>query len=577
MAITSTNTGNASGVEQRTGDTQWPQDARQRSFEETLDLIAKVVGQEHLVTNPEGVELRAKDMMPYVRMPTAYVYPSCTSEVQQIVHIANDSKFPLWPCSKGKNWGYGAATPARDGAIVVNLERMNRILEVNQELAYAVLEPGVTYRQLYDHLTRNSYPLWLDATDGPPDGSVMGNALERGVGETPYGDHFENICGMEVVLPSGELVRTGGGSIHNYRSWNTHKWGVGPYLEGLFSQSNFGIVTQIGMWLMPQPECYLSCVFELRRAEDFPDLIDAIRTLQFHGALRSKIHLINDVTVFGLISSNPRALLQGEGYSTETLKAHLRKRFMIAPWTFGAGLYGTRAQVRADRALVVRELRRLGKLRFMTDRSAAVVERYVNWIRPAMANDRTQAFAAWLTRAIFRKPFECVEALPHTHKIEKGIPSDYFVKHSYMKAQRAKPKDDDIDPARDDCGGIWKGVMVPLEGTEVRGVVQLCESLAERHRIDLNLALIVASPRSVIVLTSIFFDRRSHDECEKARDLYFAIGEETQARGYQPYRTSTIYMDHVLRPAPEFRRLACALKNALDPNWIIAPGKYGIG
>lgn len=105
----------------------------------------------------------------------------------------------------------------------------------------------MTQGQLSAHLREHGSKLWLDCTDSTPEGSVIGNALERGVGYTPYWDHFGNLCGLEVVLPTGEIVRTGGGppnslTWHTYK-WGTYKWGTGPYLEGLFSQSNFGIAT----------------------------------------------------------------------------------------------------------------------------------------------------------------------------------------------------------------------------------------------------------------------------------------------------------------------------------------------
>ncbi|MFX6915150.1 FAD-binding protein, partial [Acinetobacter baumannii] len=77
---------------------------------------------------------------------------------------------------------------------------------------YALVEPGVSYFDLYRHIQEKGYKLWLDVPD-PGWGSVVGNALERGVGYTPYGDHFMMQCGMEVVLANGEMVRTGMGAL----------------------------------------------------------------------------------------------------------------------------------------------------------------------------------------------------------------------------------------------------------------------------------------------------------------------------------------------------------------------------
>ena len=133
-----------------------------------------------------------------------------TEEVAAVVRIAARHRIPVWPSSKGRNWGYGTTLAIEDGAIVMILERMNRILEVNEELAYAVIEPGVTYEQFNAYLRARATSCGSTASTATAQGSVIGNAMERGVGETPYGDHFGNLCGLEVVLPDGELVQMGG-------------------------------------------------------------------------------------------------------------------------------------------------------------------------------------------------------------------------------------------------------------------------------------------------------------------------------------------------------------------------------
>lgn len=547
-----------------------------KKWQEGLQRIRAVVGESHVVIDREEVEKRGRCLIPAVQAASAFVYPSDVDQLMKILRIAQEHKIPLWPCGKGKNWGYGSASPAREGAVILVLERMNKILEVNETLAYAVVEPGVTYRQLHQHLRDQGSHLWLDCTDGPADGSVMGNALERGIGETPYGDHYENICGMEVLLPDGKMIRTGGGPMADYKTWNTFKWGVGPYLEGLFSQSNYGIVTKMGIWLMPEPECFESCLFELKREEDFPALIDEMRQLAFAGALRSKIHLINDVTTFGIVTDDPRELLEGAPCLSDEQRAKLRKKFNISPWTFGAGLYGTSAQVRAARSLIKKRLGPYGSLWFVNERTCGWIKRIVGFLKKVRSLPGGRVWADRLSLWILRKPLPCVEALPHLYAIEKGYPSDYFVKHAYMKRRGTKPADNDINPARDSCGGIWAGIVVSMEGKEVQRVVDHCKSLAAKKKLDINFALMVATARSVIVLTSLFYDKTDADETARVLALYNEIAETTQAQGYQQYRTSTAYMDRIFSNAPEFKDLACRIKGVLDPYNILAPGKYGI-
>src|SRR6185295_299096 len=197
-------------------------------------------------------------------MPTAAVAPASVDEVRAIVRIANEHKVPLWPISRGKNFGYGGAAPVVKESVVLDLTRMKKI-ELDPDSGTVLVEPGVGFFDLYDYLQNNRIPLWL-SVPGNSWGSVAGNALDRGVGYTPYGDHSAQICGVEVVLPTGELVRTGMGAMNGAPTWQTYRNGFGPGWDQMFCQSNFGIVTKLGLWLMPEPEALLGYDIEFDKA-----------------------------------------------------------------------------------------------------------------------------------------------------------------------------------------------------------------------------------------------------------------------------------------------------------------------
>jgi hypothetical protein len=212
----------------------------------------------------------------------AVVLPGSRDEVQAVLRIVNEVRIPVWPVSGGQNFGYGRACAARPGMLLLDLKRMNRILEVNTELAYALVEPGVTFRQLYRYLRDNDIPLWMDCISGSPDGSCLGNITERGAGYTPLGEKFLFSCGMEVVLPNGELLRTGTGTLPNSQTWQLFKWGFGPYLDGLFTQSNYGIVTKAGFWLMPEPPSYEPLAVTMANPGDVYKAVEVLRPLKLN-------------------------------------------------------------------------------------------------------------------------------------------------------------------------------------------------------------------------------------------------------------------------------------------------------
>ena len=217
------------------------------------------------------------------RRPAGVVYPASTADVQTIVRSANKHGVPLYPISTGNNIGLGSRSASSAGQVVVDLgHRMNRILEVDERLGFAVVEPGVSYQAMYDELVRRGNKLMLDVTSGPPQGGMLGNALDKGAGYTPYFDHFGFSCGMEVVLGNGEVLRTGDGALDHDRlvNWHTSKYSFGPILDGLFTQSNYGIVTRMGVWLLPRPPAVRSFHFAFPDDDDLEEIIELCRPMK---------------------------------------------------------------------------------------------------------------------------------------------------------------------------------------------------------------------------------------------------------------------------------------------------------
>jgi 4-cresol dehydrogenase (hydroxylating) flavoprotein subunit len=162
-----------------------------------------------VITGEEHLHAAATATFPIDRHIPVILRPATREQVQQILRIASKFGGPVYPVSSAKNWGYGSAAPASDGCVLLDLSRMNRILDFNEDLGFVSVEPGVTQGQLFEFLRSRNSSLWIDGTGSSPQCSLIGNTLERGFGHTPYGDHFGNVCGFEIVLPTGEKLETG--------------------------------------------------------------------------------------------------------------------------------------------------------------------------------------------------------------------------------------------------------------------------------------------------------------------------------------------------------------------------------
>lgn len=234
--------------------------------------LTDIVGEDFVSNRQEELYLYSRD--PGAQPPRKVDYvamPKTVEEVQRIVMLANDEKIPITPMGGG--FTLSALTVPLKGGIVLDMKRMNRIIEVNETSKYAVVEAGVSQGMLKSYLEKNYPHLQHSTPEAPPVATIAGNVLIYGHGHlTPiHGINSNMVNGIEVVLPTSEICKIGSCSVSPH--WFTR--GTLPDLLGLFIGwfGTTGIVTKVSIQLFPKPKLRDVLIFSTDDPDLLPDVI----------------------------------------------------------------------------------------------------------------------------------------------------------------------------------------------------------------------------------------------------------------------------------------------------------------
>jgi 4-cresol dehydrogenase (hydroxylating) len=515
-------------------DIALPRGVSEQTFAKAIQDWRALLGDDKVRTDREALE-------PYLagpivagvdaRVPSAVLSPTTEKQVQAIVVIANTHRTPLWPSCGGENEGYGRATPATRGQVILDLSRMKKIIEVDQELGYCLVEPGVTYGELKQHLEKHAPTLWVDAPLASANVSVVGNILERGSGYTPYSEDFLFSCGMEVVLPGGNLLRTGMGGIPSSTSWQVFKWGFGPYVDGLFSQGNNGIVTKLGTWLMgaPPPGGYKPFCVRFPRPEMIGDVIRPLMFLRQTQIVPNAVALTN--AGWDAAATHAGGKAKGGAFVNETGRViptgTLAERYGVGAWNLYGAVYGSPEQVE------------------------------LNW-----------KYVSGTFRQAFGDKIRIV-----TEDEAKDDPAFQLRKQLMMGAATTLHP---LDRWRAGGGSMRFTATASARPGECASQVKLAAEIVNRHGFDYlsELSFFWRDARHVVDLR---YDRSKADDARRAHDCYAELRKAFASHGWAVNRAHVDFMDEVAESyGPAMRRLNRTIKHALDPNNILAPGKSGI-
>ncbi|KAH7165437.1 FAD binding domain-containing protein [Dactylonectria macrodidyma] len=468
---------------------------------------------------------------------SAVALPSTVQEVQTLVGLANQFKIPLWPFSRGKNNGYGGPACRVQGSILVDLGRMNKIIEVNDKACYALLEPGVTFFDLFNYCKENNLKVY-PSVPSLGWGSIVGNTLDRGWGYTPLGEHCTAQCGLEAVLPSGEVIRTGMGAVADSPAWQCFKPGYGPSLDSLFFQSNFGIVTKLGIWLYPKQEGFTSCDISVAKESDLVPLVDQLGHLYRTEILQN--HPVIGNVIRAMAASGPRTdVYSGHGAIPDHILEGWARKNGKGFWNARFALYGTEKMM---------------DCRWDTIKTAFADLAGCKLNRDVYLGDNPSGLLD-------------AEQVPVTEKggTQIGFPN-------MLRLQSIKFRGED-------GGHISFSPVLPPDGQAALDFYRVGKKICARHGFDFYAGFHLYA-HHMNHLNLLFFDNTSTAQKVAAKRCFLQLLASAREHGYSEYRTHLDFMD-VVSDQFDFnghihRRFVEQLKDCIDPNGILAPGKSGI-
>ncbi|SPO07715.1 related to 4-cresol dehydrogenase flavoprotein subunit [Cephalotrichum gorgonifer] len=506
------------------------------SFREILGEEGVLASHDHRVLYADPYAELQDEGEQAKRGTAATLYATTVEHIQAILKICNEHKIPLWTVSRGRNLGYGGPAARVKGSIILDLQRMNKILDVNDKYSYYTVEPGVTFFDIYRAIREKNANIWCSCP-ALGWGSIVGNALDRGWGYTPAGDHSNQICGIEVVLADGTVVRTGMGALNDSACWPLFRGGYGPTYEQMFSQSNFGIVTKMSIQASPAPEGYMLCHLDLPEEDDLIPMTDVFRQLLMADVIQN--HPIIGNIPREMAKKGPRSkFYTGEGPIPDARLKEIQKELGVGYWSARFGLYGPKE----------------------------IID--YNYKRCQQAFAKIPGARVWGTAFYPPEGKEVLspEDLPvEFRSVETGTPSLIALKSVQYRGK--------------DGGHVSFSPILPPDGKAALEFYYAAKECLGKYGFEFFGGL-HQYPRHLAMINMIYFDRQSKTERENANKVFVELVHLARKFGYSEYRAHVDYMDLVADQfdfnGKSLMKLNEAIKDALDPNGILSPGKQGI-
>jgi len=324
------------------------------------------------------------------------------------------------------------------------------------------------------------------------------------------------------------------GAIPNSRAWHLYRRGLGPTLEPMFIQSNYGIVTKMGVWLLPKPQCYMPIWIRGWKDYDLGPMSDVMRELLLDRTIEGLPQILNTLLIASVVSDRID-WYDGDGPIPDDVIDRIARELDIGRWSIRTALY-------ADEPVVDHRFKKIKE-----------------------AFERIPGVTVWGEK---RDPDKVAELPDPGERVLAGVPN---LDINRMTAWYGG----------EEGGHIGFSPIAALTGRDAIEVRDLLRRLVEEEAgLDYIAGMNLVNARSFVHVTLIIFDTKDEEKMRGAYATAQLLVREAGKLGYGEYRAHLSFMDLASDQYSfndnVYRRFCETIKDAVDPNGILAPGRHGV-
>ena len=484
------------------------------------------------------------DTMTFKKMTTKKYEPENLSELIELVRDCYERGEGIYIVSKGYNWGLGSSTPPSEESSVVNLQKLDKVIDLDLSAGTICLEPGVTQGMVSELLKDTDYK--IDVTGSSKETSIIGNALERGI--SYKGLRVESICGLEVLLPNGELLKTGSLRFNNWKVKNIYPYGVGPDLTSVFVQSSFGIVTKMTYKLTKRKKFESSIKINFHSEKTLFKSIESFNELIEDGVIEDIFHIANSNRAINAITPE---ILSNEGVDKSRVEKFLKK-IMKTEWTSSGYISANDLEtLRYKKRRIKRAFRKYAKVEFVSEKRIRFIKKLLRLFK-------------------MKNLFAIVNTIEPLLNLYKGISTDIALgavldPSEYNKEDNLSKKVDSSQRGFSYCLPLTK-----CDASNTEEMMSIIEEVCVKYSFDPSITLNPIKLNIIEAVVSIDYPR---ERASQARECIREMQIELNLAGHYSYRTNIYDMDLYFKDET-YNNLLRSLKDAIDPKSILSLGRY---